>query len=163
MILTCHLLLGAAIVTKIKFLPLAFLLAFLSHYFLDSIPHFDYSIKNITGKKWRKSFFDFLKVILDFSLGLFLILVFSKNEPIIFIGAFFAILSDGFNLFNFIFNNKLLQIHYNLHRKIHFLKSFKESHFQIEEGNYKTNKKISIFWRIFSQVLVVSVAIFLLG
>lgn len=150
MIATPHLLIGAAIVSKIKFLPLAFLLAFLSHYFLDFIPHIDYTSKdiyeNIYEKKWKKFFPDFLKVILDISLALFLILIFSKNQPIIFIGAFLAILTDGLNFLNFVFPNKILKMHYNLHQKIHFFE----------------NKKISIFWRIFSQILIVLIAIFLL-
>jgi len=150
MILTCHLLVGAAIISKIKFLPLAFLLAFLSHYFLDFIPHIDYSSKdiyeNIYEKKWKKFFPDFLKVILDISLALFLILIFSKNQPLIFVGAFLAILTDGLNFLNFIFPNKILEIHYKLHQKIHYPKS----------------KKISLFWRIFSQVIIVLIAIFFL-
>ncbi|XOB41455.1 MAG: hypothetical protein ACKKMS_01895 [Candidatus Nealsonbacteria bacterium] len=150
MIATPHLLIGAVIVSKIKFLPLAFLLAFLSHYFLDFIPHIDYTSKdiyeNIYEKKWKKFFPDFLKVILDISLALFLILIFSKNQPIIFIGAFLAILTDGLNFLNFVFPNKILKMHYKLHQKIHFFE----------------NKKISIFWRIFSQILIVLIAIFLL-
>ena len=160
MILICHLLFGAAIVTKIKFLPLAFLLAFLSHYFLDLIPHADYHIRNIKGKKWRKSLPDFLKIILDLSLGLFLISIFSKNQSIIFTGAFLAILSDGFNFLNFIFpTNRILKIHYNFHRKIHFFKNPEESALG---RPYGVNKKISLFWRIFSQVLIVLLAIFVL-
>jgi len=146
MILTCHLLVGAAIANKIKFLPLAFFLAFLSHYFLDFIPHIDYSIKSIKGKKWEKSFPAFLKVILDISLGVLLISIFSKNQPVIFVGAFFAILSDGLNFLNLFFSNRILEIHYALHQKIHFFK----------------NKKISFFWRIFSQILIVLTAIFFL-
>ena len=35
MILTCHLLAGAAIASKIGIIPLALVLAFLSHYFRD--------------------------------------------------------------------------------------------------------------------------------
>ncbi len=150
MIATPHLLIGAAIVSKIKFLPLAFFLAFLSHYFLDFIPHIDYSAKNIYEniyeRKWKKVFPDFLKVILDISLALFLILIFSKNQPIIFVGAFLAILADGLNFLNFVFPNRFLEIHYKLHQKIHFFE----------------NKKISIFGRIFSQILIVLIAIFLL-
>ncbi|MBL7150071.1 MAG: hypothetical protein ISS84_00345 [Candidatus Pacebacteria bacterium] len=151
MIATPHLLIGAAIVSKIKFLPLAFSLAFLSHYFLDFIPHVDYSAKNIYEniyeKKWKKFFPDFLKIILDISLTFFLILIFSKNQPIIFVGAFLAILGDGLNFLNFVFpNNRILEIHYNLHQRIHFYE----------------NKKISFFWRIFSQIVIVLIAIFFL-
>ena len=146
MILTCHLLVGAAITSKIKFLPLAFLLAFLSHYFLDFIPHWEYSLENIKERRWKNSFSDFLKLALDSSLGIFLIFIFSKNRPLAVVGGFFAILADGPTFINLIFPNKLLKIFENFHQKIHYLK----------------DKKISIFWRIFSQILIVLIAIFFL-
>lgn len=127
MILLVHLLLGALIGQKISNLFLAIILAFLSHYFLDLFPHIEYPIENITNKNWKKSLPDFLKVSLDFLAGIFLILIFSGNQPIIYVCAFFAILPDGLSLFH----------RSNFHNeKIHFLK----------------NKKISNFWRIFSQV-----------
>ncbi len=146
MILTCHLLIGALIATKIKIVPLAFLFAFLSHYLLDFIPHSEYSIKNIQEKKWKKCLPDFLKIILDLSLGILLVLILSENQPIIFIGALFATLDDAFGLFGLIFSNRLLKIYYGFHCKIHFLK----------------NKKISPFWRIFSQVLTALTAVYFL-
>lgn len=146
MILTPHLLVGAAITSKIKFLPLAFLLAFLSHYFLDFIPHWEYSFENIKERRWKNSFSDFLKVALDTSLGVLLIFIFSKNWPLAVVGGFFAILADGPTFINLIFPNKLLKIFKDFHQKIHFFK----------------NKKISLFWRIFSQVVIVLIAIFFL-
>ncbi len=146
MILFCHLLVGALIAAKIKIIPLALLLAFLSHYILDFIPHTEYSIKNIKGRNWRKSILDFLKVTLDISLGVLLILIFSKNQPIIFIGALFAVLDDGFSLLGLIFPSRLLKIYYDFQRKIHFFKS----------------KKISLFWRIFSQVLTILTVVYFL-
>jgi len=150
MIATPHLLVGAAIVNRIKFLPLAFSLAFLSHYFLDSIPHIDYTSKdfheNICQKKWKKFFPDFLKIILDVSLAFLLILIFSEKKPKIFVGAILAILADGLNFLNIIFPNKILEIHYKLHRRIHF----------------PENKRVPTFWRILSQIIIVLLAIFLL-
>jgi len=146
MIATPHLLIGAAIVSKIKFLPLAFLLAFLSHYFLDFLPHWEYSHENIKERRWKNSFSDFLKVALDISLGVLLIFIFSKNWPLAVVGGFFAILADGPMFINLIFPNKLLKIFEDFHQKIHFFE----------------NKKISIFWRIFSQVVIVLIAISLL-
>lgn len=145
MILTCHLLVGALIAAKIEIIPLALLLAFLSHYLLDFIPHIEYSVKNIKEKNWGKSLPDFLKIILDISSGILLIFIL-KNQPIVFIGAFLAISSDGINLLNLILPNRLLKAHYDFHRKIHFLK----------------NKKISPFWRILSQVLVILIVVLLI-
>jgi len=146
MILTAHLLAGAALASKIQPAPLAFVLAFLSHYFLDIIPHWEYSTENIKEKRWRKSFPDFLKVGADICVGILLILIFSNKQPIIYAGAFAAILADGLTLLGLIFSNKLLRHNDDFHQKIHFLR----------------DKKIPLFWRIFSQILVIFLAIFFL-
>lgn len=147
MILIPHLLLGAVVAQKIEYAPLAIILAFLSHYFLDLIPHVEYSIDNIKNKKWQGSLPDFLKVFLDFFFGILLILIFSNNQPIVFVCAFFAILPDGLSFLGYLFYNKILKSYNNIHQeKIHFLK----------------NKKFSMFWRILSQVLIIFVSLFLL-
>lgn len=147
MILISHLLFAAAIAQKIPYAPLAIILAFLSHYFLDIIPHIEYSIENITNKKWKKALPDFLKVFLDFASGIILILIFSTNQPIIFVGAFAGIISDGLSLLGSVFPNKILKAHSSIHQeKIHFLK----------------HKKFSNFWRISSQVLIIVISIIIL-
>jgi len=147
MILTPHLILGAVIGSKIEYIPLAIILAFLSHYILDLIPHIEYSIKNIEKKQWQKSLPETIKIFLDFALGILLILFFSDNQPTVFICAFFAISPDGISFLNYFISNKILKKLSDFHHeKIHFLK----------------NKKISIFWRILSQVLIVLISIFLL-
>lgn len=146
MILTVHLLAGAAIASKIQSAPLALFLAFLSHYFLDFIPHWEYSIENIREKRWKKSLFDFLKVGLDILAGVLLLFLCSENQPIIYAGAFLAISPDGLTLIGLIFSNKFLVHNDDFHQKIHFLR----------------DKKIPLFWGIFSQVVVVILAIFFL-
>lgn len=161
MILTPHLLLGAAIASKIEYAPAALLMAFLSHYLLDLIPHIEYSINNIAKKQWQKSAPDILKVLLDFSFGILLILIFSNNQPIIYIGAFVALIPDSLTIISSIYPrsgnlssreflatlNKILSKHNQFHtKKIHFLKY----------------KKISAFWRISSQFLVIIISIILL-
>lgn len=148
MILTAHLLAGAVLSTRIKFLPLALLFAFLSHYLLDFLPHQEYSIENIRQRRWKKSFFDFFKVALDISFGILIIILF-KNHFHAFIGGFFAILADGFVLLSLIFpKSKSLKKHYSFHfEKIHFFKT----------------QKISLFWEIFSQTLIIFVSILLLS
>ena len=148
MILTCHLLLGAAIAANIANAPLALILAFLSHYFLDLLPQEEYSIKNIKARRWNKSSLEFFKVFLDIAFGLLLILLFSEVSILIFAAAFLAILPDGFTLLTVIFyKNKLLKKHAYYHQKI---------------NNTPENKKIPLFWKIFCQVLVILIAIFLL-
>ena len=147
MILLVHLLFGAAIGSAVKNIPLAIILAFLSHYFLDLLPHIEYPIENITNKQWQKAAPDILKVILDFSLGILLIIIFSKNYPIIYVCAFFAILPDGLSFLESASKNKILREHNVFHHeKIHFLKY----------------KKISNFWRISTQVATVLICIYFL-
>jgi len=194
MILTCHLLIGAAIASKIQPAPLALGLAFLSHYFLDFIPHQEYSLKNIFEKRWRKSKLDFLKIFLDFSFGILLILLFSKNpcpkpdlflgfEPIIYAGAFFAVLPDGFTFLALIFEkSKILGKHHRFHQNtIHLFKVLEDPALLTKERDAKASKNpphprsLSVFnnsfslegkvwtgFKIFSQVLVISIAIFFL-
>lgn len=145
MILFVHLLSGAAIASLIKNPALAVILAFLSHYVLDFIPHNEYSINNLFNKNWRQSFPVFLKIMLDFASGIILILIFSQRTTIIFIAAFFAILPDGFSVINERY--KIFKWHYELHRKkIHYFK----------------NKKIPAFWRIFSQLAIAFASVVIL-
>ncbi len=144
MILLVHMLFGAAIASYIKNPIFAVVLAFFSHYFLDFIPHNEYDIKNISEKRWKKTLPEFQKVFLDFLLGILLILLFSENKPTIYICAFFAILPDGFSVLSSIFQIKLLKIHNNFHQgRLHFFKKI----------------KISNFWRITSQILIVLIAL----
>mgnify|MGYP001577015963 CR=1 FL=1 len=147
MILLAHMLFGAAIGSIIRSWPLAVILAYLGHYFLDLFPHTEYHIENIKNKQWSKSLPEFLNVTLDFCAGLLLILLFSKNQLILYVCALVAILPDLFTILSYFFSNKILEIHNNMHRKkIHFLE----------------NKKISISWRITSQitVLIISIVMF---
>jgi len=151
MILLVHMLLGAIIASKIS-APLCFVLAFLSHYFLDFFPHIEYPIENLKKNHWHKSMPDILRVSSDFCLGLLLISIFynsmaTSGELIILAGAFFAILPDGFTILNSALPNKILKIHDDFHRKkIHFLK----------------DKKIPRFWRIVSQLAVIAISIAIL-
>ena len=147
MILLVHIIFGAAVGYSVKNIPLAILLAFLSHYFLDLIPHADYSLKDTHKKGWIFLLPNILKISLDLLSGLLLIFIFSKNQPIIYICAFLAILPDGLTVLNNIIPNKILEIHRKFHiEKVHFL----------------MNKKISVFWRILSEIAVVIISIFLL-
>jgi|SRR3989344_5642326 len=154
MILLAHMIFGAAIGSVIKNIPLAITFAFLGHYFLDLLPHIEYlksteeSAKKIKGGKSKEYLPDIIKVAIDFLLGIFLIFIFSKNFPIIYLCALIAIVPDGVTVINSLVSNKLLRIHQEFHGGwIHFLK----------------HKKISIFWRILTQAVVVVVSIILLS
>ena len=146
MILFVHLLFGAGIGSVVKNVPLAIALAFLTHYLLDILPHIEYGIENIVKRQWRKITPEVLRIILDLPFGILLIFLLSSNQPIIYICAFFALLPDGFTILNRLMSNKLLDLHDKLHTKIHFLK----------------HKKISNFWRVLSQSIVVVISIILL-
>lgn len=170
MILFCHLLVGAAIAVKIQILPLALIFAFLSHYVLDFIPHWEYSVDNIFKKQWKKAKFDFLKVVLDFGAGILLIVFINHISPICHIGyispikpvglinpvllacAFFAIIPDGLTLLSLLLPNKILSAHDKFHRDlVHYHKkiSFREN-------------KIFFVLGILTQILVSVIAIFFL-
>ena len=147
MILLVHMLFGAAVASKIQNPFFAIILAFLSHYLLDVIPHVEYSIKRIKSNKLKEAWPDLLKILMDLFLGSLLIWLLSGQKFIVFIIAFFAIIPDGLTVLEFIFSNKILKAHGHIHRKkVHFLK----------------HKKIPVFWRIFSQAGVVVLAIAIL-
>ena len=147
MILLVHLLFGAAIGSAVKNIPLAIVLAFLGHYLLDFIPHIDYPLKNIEKKQWSKTAPDFLKIALDLCLGGVLVLVFSRNQPVIYIGAFFGLLPDGITLINLLFPNKILEPLQKFH---------------IEKAHFFRNKKISNFWRLSTQIIAIILSIIIL-
>lgn len=150
MILTPHLLVGAAIASKISNPLLALPLAFLNHYFLDSLPHEEYSVENIWAKRWKKSLSDFMKIFLDILSGLFLVYLFSENQPMIYFGALFAVFPDGITLLSLILPPKKL---ITLHQKIHMT---------LNNIYNPENKKRPLFWGLASQATVIALAIFFL-
>lgn len=144
MILIPHLVIGAAIAIKIPYLPLAIALAFLSHYFLDFFPHTEYSIENLRQKQWRKIKSEIAKIIIDFIIGLMLIFLMQQltnaNLLLILAAAFFTILPDILIVLYLIFpKNIVLQKHFSLHQKTHFLK----------------NKEFPNYWGILFQIAFV--------
>jgi hypothetical protein len=129
MILTPHILVGAAIGSKFSW-PAVFFIGFLSHYLLDALPHYEYDISDIKYKKIQlnKAFFiTLLKLTGDFCLGLLIVLLFIFNNPHFFMaawGVFSSLLPDGllFLYWNFP-NNRLLKFFANPHRASHYLKN----------------------------------------
>jgi len=147
MIIISHLLFGAAIGSAIKNPILAIILAFLGHYLLDFLPHIEYSIANIKKRQWKQSTSEFLSIVIDFCLGLIFVIMFSSNSLIIYICAILAITPDILSILEALLPLKVLKQHGLMHRgKIHYFR----------------NKKISNFWRISSQVLIVILSIYIL-
>lgn len=91
MILSTHAIAGAAIATLLPNNPgLAFLAGFISHFLLDAIPHWEYNLSSATEDKkhplnstisFNKEFaIDLVKTGSDFTLGIFISLLFFSNS-----------------------------------------------------------------------------------
>jgi len=158
MILIVHVILGSAIGSLVNNVPLAIILALLSHYVLDFIPHLDYPVKNFSQKQWRKSVPEFLRIFFDFFAGMLLIYLFSSNRPIIYICGFIAAAPDTLTALKYAFpGNRFLEDHYKLHEKLHFWNDTQPPH-----KASARQEKISNFWRILSQATVIVISILLL-
>jgi hypothetical protein len=145
MILSPHFITGGVITKLIPNKPLAYLLAFLSHFLLDSFPHSDYSLKNLDNGIKDKAFYkDLEKIGLDLFSGIIFIIISAnifdnfKIGPAM-IGGLIAIIPDLLNAFlylihkgNFIrlikgqplenvkeFSNQNKNIINNFHRLVH--------------------------------------------
>ncbi len=161
MILTTHAVVGAAVAELFPSNPiLGFCAAFLSHFVLDAIPHWDYKIKSHKknpedplngGVKFGKDFIiDLLKVLIDLILGFVLsFLIFSKdglkNQEIALMGAFAGMFPDALQFAYWIFKTK-------------FLKSIQKIHFAVHQI---IEIKPSVFWGIFSQVAIIAIVLFI--
>lgn len=91
MLSTPHLLVGAAIIVAIPNPAISLPLAFISHFALDSIPHWDGSPKAPFNKKTT------LGIILDYAFGITIVFWLSfglANHLLILLGAFLATLPD---------------------------------------------------------------------
>lgn len=153
MILTPHILLGAAIASKIPNIW-GLILAFLSHFVLDAVPHWEYSIKGVQRTKKNQFLRDALKVELDFCLGVIIFTFIAVDlSPIRVVygllGIAAAAFPDGLMFFYYISGRK-------------YLRKFTEFHYWIHPKRHKIKQKLS-FLTIFSQILVgiIAVLIFL--
>ena len=151
MILITHMLAGAIIGSKIPSYPGIILLALISHYILDKIPHWDYFPENISKLNAKGWIFFAFEVFADLLAGLILIwLILGLNQdPIrILTGTFFGILTDGLMILNIVTRekNKFLKWAQNIHSKVHF-------------QNYKkTPLSQRLFWEIFIAGLLIALA-----
>lgn len=168
MILLVHMLFGALIGSIIQNPYLAIFLALLGHYFLDFFPHVEYSIFNIRDKNWSKSLPDFLKVFLDFLLGLFTIYLFSDGRAIVYLCGFVALIPDGLTLVNSLVENKALAFHQYIHsQKIHYFKyektrALNELSARPIIKNIIFNALVSLPFRILTQVAVAIISVAML-
>lgn len=154
MILISHLVVGAVIATKINSIPLIIILALLSHYFLDMIPHVEYvkiSTEDLREKGLKNLILFFLKVATDAIIGILLIILIqhitSADYLRLAIGGFFGVFPDVLTGMLFLFpNNKILKKHCLFHKKIHFLQE----------------KKYPLFFRVSTQAFAVLIGFLLI-
>lgn len=166
MILTAHILIGAAISAKFKDPLVIFLLGLCSHFVLDAIPHWEYPLtykghidfdkKNLKNelrrlKKQKTRIVYFYRIATDLPFGILLayfsILFFTLTPPNLFlfaIGVFGALLPDGISLLYFNFD-------------FPFLEKFQIFHFKVHH-----DEKINLFWGSIVNILLYIVFILLL-
>ena len=134
MLLAPHILAGAAIAAQFSNPFVGMLFAFLSHFVLDSIPHWEYSIeplKNIKIKGIRYVMPILYRIVIDIFIGFSVVVVAmslsDKNVSldIFLFGGFFGILPDGLSFLLFLgrgnkFTRTFLLAFYAVHRKIHY-------------------------------------------
>ena len=119
MVLTPHILVGAALGASISNPVMAVVGAFALHFALDAIPHWDYDIYSSRKKAA-------LKVGADLAIAGITILLLIWRMPIeqqinTLIGGFFGVLPDGFLFLSFIFKNKYLDRFARFHNFWHWL------------------------------------------
>jgi hypothetical protein len=137
MILTIHTMAGVVLSSNSQNIGEAIILCFVSHYFLDSIPHFEYEIGQIKNGQIKSAIKNFTKVGVDLFISMLVIFLFLWNKGfeqtnLILIGVFFALLPDGLVLLSYYAKSinkihksmnsifKFLKIHEIFHEKMHF-------------------------------------------
>ncbi len=98
MLTISHLTAGTAIATKVKNPKKIVILALISHYFFDALPHTEVGviIKQQPFRYNWETIVGIFDTILGIVLVLFLIKKFSLNRKLVFLSAFFASLPDIF-------------------------------------------------------------------
>lgn len=158
MILSVHMIFGAALGAIVKNPIMAILAALISHYCLDFIPHRDYSIKNLEEKNWKKAISDILKIILDLATGLTVIFLLARDRPVIYVSALAALIPDGLTLLKYLYPIAIFSSHDDFHQKIQFLTTnLPQQQTDVLHG------KISLSWRIAIQLALIIISIIALN
>lgn len=129
MLLTPHVLLGAAIGARISNPGAIFALSFAGHYLLDALPHYEYGIPGLKGKlpDNKKIFIDFLKLAADLCLGAGLALFLTWDSPFrtgAILGMLSALIPDALLFLYWRYpESKFLKIFALPHRACHYLKN----------------------------------------
>ena len=138
MILLPHIITGAMIGAKTKNLGLIIILSFLSHFILDKIPHWDYSIKGVKDfrgtRNFKKLVMTLIKIGIDGLIGLLIVSLtlwqsdMFNSDYLLFIlfGIFASVLPDLLGILSEIMHNNLLNIFAKFHDFAHSKKTEKE-------------------------------------
>jgi hypothetical protein len=148
MLLTPHILVGALIGFKIQNPWLVFILAIISHFALDAIPHREYDIKALKRKKIDKQFIiEFSQVLTDLVIGVSTTIFFvwhspSRNYAIL--GMIAAVIPDGITFLYW-------------RTKLSIFKKITDFHrFTVHPKN---NKNTPLIWGLGGQLIVVALTI----
>lgn len=147
MILTPHMLVGAAIASRIHNLWIILILGIILHFLADALPHWQYE-KDPDNLPSEKIPFFVFKVSLDLVLGSIIIWWLLGSSPLrfyAFFGAFVSLLPDGFTLLNILSHQKLgiLNKFHSFHKKVNIFEN-----------------KNSPIWGVIVEVLIVVLSIY---
>ncbi len=120
MVITPHMLVGAAVGSQASSVWLAFCFGLLSHFLIDALPHWDYIKRVDIGNPSHLK-----KIALDFILGTLLVLILVWSEPqkiFILIAIIAALLPDFLEVAYQNFNIKLLRSFSRFHHWVHYHK-----------------------------------------
>lgn len=171
MILTVHFITGSAITKIIPNKPLAYFLAFLSHFILDALPHTDYSLKGASGGWKKKSFYKSVcSLALDLAFGIAFIIIWAivfDNFDVwpALIGGLLGILPDFFNLIAYALYNK----NFLLFIKGHPLADLEEFKMKTQNPYYRfhhfvhNKSKPSNFVGVLTQIIVFLISLIILA
>ena len=127
MILTPHLLAGAAIGSRVHDWWAIAVLSIASHYLLDAIPHSQYKVRFLKTKSSRKEIIiDLFKITVDFASGLFFVAfvgIKSLNFPYMMVGMAMAVMPDFLQFLYYLQKNKFLKISTQVHNYFAFEKN----------------------------------------
>ena len=175
MILTIHAVAGAAVANQFQNKLIAWVLAFLSHFLLDAIPHREYSLENVKfGFRSRKFWKLAAKVLFDLLLGFILIIIFTKQRSNLIhnlFGGFCALIPDGLTFLWVIIRDNNLKKFFSekiivednskpTDKLLQTLNNLLEKFYHRYHNNLHWFKNTPLFWGIFSQFLILTISLF---
>lgn len=162
MILSPHIITGAALGANFHNPYLLPLSAIALHHLLDKTPHYDYQIKPFSS-------IVALKIFLDISIGILTVLIvyffFNPNLNIayVFTGMFFGTLPDALLLASLILNkNKLLLKYQKFHNFFHFHDKDISKELEEKLTPQELFKKNFSWPKILTQAIAIAIAIYFL-